>query len=111
MNVMINSSLHELEEQYFTLRANIDKILGQCTTDLQKQEVFAAYLQSRLNYFRGINCIFDQGNDQVKKLTNDLKAAKTEIDQQLADLRNIVKVLNVITAAVNIGTKLVALVA
>lgn len=111
MNVMINPSLHELEEQYFTLRVNIDKILGKCTTDLQKQEAFAAYLQSRLNYFRGINCIFDQGDDQVKKLTSDLKAAKTEIDLQLAHLENIVKVLNVITAAVNIGTKLVTLAA
>ena len=107
----MNDTLRALEQQYFTLRSNRDDLLSACTADEQRQQVIDIYKEAQTNYFKAINAAFDENEPQIKALTAEVQLAQKQLETALEDLRNIAKTLKVITAAVRLGTYLVALLA
>ena len=107
----MNDTLRALEQQYFALRSNRDDLLSACTADEQRQQVIDIYKEAQTNYFKAINAVFDENEPQIKALTAEVQLAQKQLETALEDLRNIAKTLKVITAAVRLGTSLVALLA
>ncbi len=102
-------SLKTLTDQYFLLDCNFNKLFSACQTDEQRNQLRAAYVNSRDNFWEARNRVFQENDPLVKRLIVDLKAAQKEIEKSLQNLQNIVKILQVITTAVHLGSSLITL--
>ncbi|MBV9929000.1 MAG: hypothetical protein JOZ96_28565 [Acidobacteria bacterium] len=107
---MANSpSFKELKEIYFLLDLNFNKLFAACTTEEQRDRLRVSYVTARDNFFEAQNRVFQQNDPLVKKLTQDVKDAKEQISGMLSNLKQIVKVLDAVTAAVHLGSSLITL--
>ena len=98
-----------LEKQYFTIKNNIGNLLAACQTDAQRDALRNAYAAARDNYNTAINQVFKDNDLTVAGLRAELKDKQQQIEQSLTGLQDISAVINAITAAVGVGTKLVAI--
>jgi shikimate kinase len=104
-----SNSFKVLKDQYFLLDRNFNKLFLACQTDEQRNQLRTAYVNSRDNFWEARNRVFQENDPLVRKLITDLKAAQKEIEQSLQNLKDIVKILQVITAAVHLGSSLITL--
>jgi hypothetical protein len=104
-----SASLHELEQLYALLDENFDDLFAACKTKAQRNALRRAYVTARDNFYEAQNRIFRENDPLVSSMTRDLKEAKERIEGMLADLKTIVKVLDAITAGVNLGSSLITL--
>jgi hypothetical protein len=102
-------SFKELKEIYFLLDLNFNKLFAACTTEEQRDRLRHAYVNARDNFWEAQNRVFSQNDPIVKQLTQDVKEAKEKISGMLSNLKEIVKVLDAITAAVHLGSSLITL--
>ena len=73
------------------------------------KRVWDSYSTARRNHDDCINNIFEENNAEVLKATEDCQAANSEMNKALQDLQNMVLVLKVVTAAVQVGSKLASM--
>lgn len=102
-------SFKELKGIYFLLDLNFNKLFAACTTEKQRDSLRQSYVNARDNFWEAQNRVFLQNDPLVKKLTKDVKDAKEKLSGMLDNLKQIVKVLDAITAAVNLGSSLITL--
>jgi hypothetical protein len=106
---MNGDSLKALEEQHYTLYRNRDDMEANCKDDACKRQVWDQYSTARRNHDDCINKTFNQGDQQVIDLTKECQDKTAEINKALQDLSDMTKVLQVVTAAVQVGSKLASL--
>ena len=104
-----NETFDDLERQYFTIKSNFNRLLFACQTDDQRNELRAAYANSRDNYNKAMNQIFDDNDTAIDALRSELSNSQQQIEDSLTNLQEISKVIDTITAAVSVGTRLVAI--
>lgn len=104
-----SESFENLEEQYLFLDRNFNRLFAACTTDDQKNQLRRAYVNARDNFWEARLRIFMENDPLVEELNSQLKAAKERIEDMLGNLKQIVQVLNTITAAVQLGSSLITL--
>ena len=102
-------SFKELKETYFLLDRNFNKLFAACTNEEQRDRLRMSYVTARDTFWEARLRVFQQNDPLVKKLTQDVKDAKDKISGMLNNLKEIVKVLDAITAVVHLGSSLITL--
>jgi len=98
-----------LQKLYFTLDRNFNKLFATCQTEEQRDQLRAAYVNARDNFWEARNLAFQENDPLVKGLTEELRAAQKQIEKFLRNLQDIVETLKVITAAVHFSSSLITL--
>jgi hypothetical protein len=102
-------SFKALKDQYFLLDRNFNKLFAACATAAQQNELPRDYVNSRDNFWEARNRIFSDNDPLVQKLSSELKDSTDQITDMLQKLQDIAKVLNLITAAVRLGSSLITM--
>ncbi len=99
-----------LSEQFRLIDDDLDDMVRRANY-AQTLEIVNAWKQANLNYLKGRNLIFSKHEQQIKSLVGDVSKANESIKDALEDLRSgvtaIEKVTGVLSAGVNVGTKLI----
>jgi DNA repair ATPase RecN len=101
-------SLQSLEDQYMLLSQQLAMTLAACVTQTQRDQVTAQYVASRRNYWNSIQKAFHDDDPTIVSLVQQMHEEQKKIKDSANQLNEIAKVINVITDAVSIGTKLAA---
>lgn len=106
-----SGSLAALQEQYFYLDKNFNRLFMAATSDEQRDTVRTDYVQARDNYWQARARRFADEDPMVADLQKRIAAAQKEIVRAGKKLDDVAGVLGLITNAVNLGSQLVALAA
>jgi DNA repair ATPase RecN len=101
-------SLQSLEDQYMLLTQQLPTTLAACTTQAQKDQVTAQYVDSRHNYWNSIQKAFHDDDPTILSLVQQMHDEQKKIKDSAKQLNNIAQVINIITDAVTVGTALAA---
>jgi septal ring factor EnvC (AmiA/AmiB activator) len=107
----MSETFDALEQLYFTLKGNFGELQAACQTDQQRSSLKTAYAAARDNYNRAMNKMFDENEAAVAALRCELQDKQQQIETSLANLQEAGTVIDTITAAVTVGTKLVGVAA
>ena len=102
-------SLKLLEQQYFFLDENFNKLFAGCTTDDQRDQLRRDYVNSRDNYWESRDRAFADNDPHVVSLCAELKKAQDDIEQMLSKLKKFAATLQAVTSAVKLGSSLIML--
>jgi hypothetical protein len=102
-------SFKNLKDQYFEIDKKFIDAFMACETDAQREQLKRDYVNARDNFWEARNRIFLDNDPLVKQMTKDLGKANAAIKEMLADLKDIVAVLDTITAGVRLGSSLITL--
>ena len=106
-----NASLAALQAQYFYLDRNFNRLFTATTTDEERDTLRADYVQARDNYWQARVRRFNDDDPMVESLQQKVAAAQEEIERAGQRLDDVAGVLDAITSAVNLGSRLLALAA
>lgn len=106
---MDSTTLQNLQKLYFFLDQNFDDLIVKCTDDDQRQQLRHDYVVARDAFTKARNLVFQDGDPMVKSLNDQLTASQNTIEGMLTALQNIVNFLSLLTSAVNLAGRLVAL--
>lgn len=104
----MNQSLAVLEKQYEFLQGSLPDLMSQDATPQQLDAARAAIAQARTNYFKAIKGLLQDDDPEVASLVSQMNMAQLNLEAGVKHLGNVAKVLDVITKAVDIGSKLAA---
>jgi hypothetical protein len=104
----MNQSLAVLEKQYLFLTQSLSDLMDQGATPEELDAMRKAIVQSRTNYWKAINNVLHDDDPEVASLVSQMNTAQLNLEAGLKNLGNVAKVLDVITKAVDIGSKLAA---
>jgi predicted DNA-binding protein (UPF0278 family) len=99
------------ENLYTTLLNNLFDLEARCSNADQLDTLHKAVAQSRDNYNAALRSALQDDDLEVAALTSQMGTIQVTLDQQVKDLGDIASILNVITKAVDIGSKLAARIA
>lgn len=102
----MNSSLAALERQYFFLQGSLPDLMGRGAPEEELSAVRLAIVQSRTNYWTAINKVLHDDDPRVAALTSQMNLEQLNLEAALKTLKTVTQVLNVITKAIDVGTKL-----
>ncbi|HEX2165383.1 MAG TPA: hypothetical protein VHM02_15685 [Thermoanaerobaculia bacterium] len=106
-----SASLASLQEQYFYLDKSFNRLFLATTSDEQRNTLRTDYVQARDNYWHARTRSFNDDDPMVADLQKRIGAAQKEIARAGRKLDDVAGVLDLITNAVNLGSRLVALAA
>ena len=101
-------STQALENLYTTLLNNLFDLEARCSNADQLDRLHKAVAQSRDNYFRAVRTALQDGDPEVAALTSQMNAHQVELEQEVKNLADIAKILDLVTKGVGIGSKLAA---
>ena len=101
-------SLQSLEDQYMLLTQQLPTTLEACTTQAQRDQVTAQYVDSRRNYWNSIQKAFHDDDPAILSLVQEMHDEQKKIKETAKQLNNIAQVINIITDAVTVGIALAA---
>ncbi len=103
-----SQSFKNLKDQYFLLDRNFNKLFAACNA-AQQDQLRRDYVNSRDNFWEARNRVFAENDPLVKTLNKELKDSTDLINGMLSNLKNIAKILNLITGAVRLGSSLITM--
>ncbi|MGD0007664.1 MAG: hypothetical protein ABSE93_03840 [Terriglobia bacterium] len=101
-------ALQALEDNYLYLNANYDQLKARYP-DSQKAGFATQFVTARSNYWTAISKILHDDDPRVQALVTEMNAAQTALEADVTALAGIATIMNDITTAVQIGTKIAAL--
>lgn len=104
-------SLAALQEQYFYLDRNFNRLFLATKTDDERDTLRTDYVQARENYWQARNQRFNDDDPMVQDLQQKVATAQRRIERGGQRLDDVAGLLDAITAAVNLGSRLVSLAA
>ena len=105
----MGNALASLEDLYVFLTINLAALQKVFAKDPQKTEFMTQYVSARRNYWNCVDAVFHDDDPQIVTLVKQMKSQQTAIEADVKALSNLVKTLNDITTAVQVGSKLAAL--
>ena len=102
----MGEALSALQTQYIFLTVNLADLLAACPTQDLRDAIQTQYVACRRSYFACVNTIFHDDDPAISNLVTQMETAQASLEQTVADLNNIAKVVDGITQAVTIGVKL-----
>ncbi len=100
-----------LQEQYFYLDRNFNRLFAAATTDELRDTLRTDYVQARDNYWKARGQRFNEDDPMVQDLQQKVGAAQQRIEKAGKRLENVAGFLDLVTEAVNLGSRLVSLAA
>lgn len=101
-------STQALENLFTTLYNNLFDLEARCSNADQVDTLHKAVAQSRDSYNAALRSALQDNDPEVSALTSQMGTIQVTLDQEVKDLGDIASILNVITKAVDIGSKLAA---
>jgi GTP1/Obg family GTP-binding protein len=105
----VGDSLKALEDQYMFLTQQLSMFLASCQTQDQRNAIMTQYVTARRNYWNSINKIFHDDDPRVISLVDQMHNEQKRIKDCTNHLGKIAQVIDTITEAVTVGTKLAAM--
>jgi len=103
------STLNTVKDLYFFLDQNFEDLFSECTDDDQRQQLRHDYVIVRDGFYQARNLVFDDNDPVVSSLSKRLADSQQEMQGMLKNLKNIVKMLDLVTDAVNLSSRLIVL--
>ena len=103
----MSETFDQIEKQYFTVKGRFNDLISACKTDEQRGALQADYASLRDNYNKAMNQRFEDNDPAIATLRSELRKRQEEIECSLKNLQDITAVIDSISSAVRIGTKLV----
>src|SRR5262245_54106130 len=103
------STLSTLKDLYLFLDQNFEDLFSECTDDDQRQQLRHDYVIVRDGFYQARNLVFDDNDPVVASLSKRLADSQQEMQGMLKNLKNIVKMLDLVTDAVNLSSRLIVL--
>ena len=94
------------EALYFQAQLKLNEMLAACQSQAERDQVMAAYVQLRHNYFLCIDRTFHDDDPELVALVTQAEKSVSEIQKIEEHLGDIAKVINVLTTAVTYGAKI-----
>lgn len=104
-------TLAALQEQYFYLDRNFNRLFAATATDEQRDTLRNDYVQARENYWKARSQVFNEDDPMVGDLRDKVTAAQRKIEKAGERIADVGALLDTITGAVNFGARLVSLAA
>lgn len=106
---MNGTTLANLQKLYFFLDQNFDDLSAKCTTDDQRKQLRHDYVVARDAFVKARYLVFQDDDPMVKSLNDKLGTDQTQISGLLTKLQDVTKLLGLLTSAVNLAGRLIAL--
>jgi hypothetical protein len=106
-----SATLAALQAQYFYLDRNFNRLFAAATSDEQRDELRADYVQARENYWKARTEAFNDDDPMVAGLRQKVTDAQQQIERSGQRIGDVAALLDLITGAVNFGSRLVSLAA
>jgi hypothetical protein len=107
--LLASTTLDTLKSLYFFLDENFEDLLNDCTNDNQRQQLRHDYVVVRDGFYQARNLVFNDDDPVVSTLSTRLADAQKQMQSMLSNLKDIVQMLNLVTDAVNLASRLVVL--
>jgi hypothetical protein len=101
------NALTDVQNTFLSLDSQYNMLRAACKTDLDRANLAAKYAEAQKNYQTTLNKILDDDDVQIAALSKELKAANLVIDQATKEMGDMSKVLDGITTAIDLGSKLI----
>ena len=101
-------SMQALENLYTTLLNNLSDLEARCSNADQLDTLHEAVAQSRDNYNAAARSALQEDDPEVAALTSQMGTIQDTLDHEVKNLGDIASILNVITKAVDVGSKIAA---
>ena len=105
----MSPSIECLENQYFFLRTNLPAWTKSAGSQAQLDQLRSAVAKSRDNYWLATRSILHDDDPAVVNLVSQMNFEQQQLEAAVASLQGIAQVLQTITDALQIGTKLAGL--
>ena len=105
----MGEALSAVEALYFGLQQKIGMLSLASRSQGQRDAFMSQYVAARTAYWSCVNKMFHDDDPQVIALTTQLKAATDEVTKSEKELGDISKVIDDVTEAVTIASKLATL--
>ena len=105
----MSNSLIAIQGVYFRLESHFNELFNACTTEEQRDTLRHSYVNARDTWWDAQAKTFNDSDPIVIKLIADTRTATDRIDQMLANLQDIVGILQVIQQAVGLASNLATL--
>jgi hypothetical protein len=105
----MGDSLAALEDLYIFLTSNLAALQAACPVDPQRSELMSLYVAARRNYWQCIDVTMHDDDPALVSLVAQMKTQQSVITHEVLVLNDVAKLLNDLTTAVQIGTKIAAL--
>ena len=102
-------SVEALENQYFLLRGSLSTLTGQGAMPEQLKALREQIATSRNNYWTATRSILHDDDPRVEALVSQMNTQQISLEATIKHLGDMSKVLDAITKAVAVGSKLAAL--
>lgn len=99
----MNTIALELYEQFKQLEANFTVLLGQTTTEAQRERLRDCYVQGWRNYNLAVSRAFDMNDELVQQLHLELVAQGDLLTTALTDIGQITDVINTVAKVIAFG--------
>lgn len=104
------SALDDVQATFLSLDSQYNMLLAACQTEAQRNALKAQYSTAQQNYQATLNAELAANDQQIAELRSELQTANTQVVKATEQMGNISKAIDEITTAVNLGTKIVALI-
>lgn len=104
-------STQALGNLYTTSYDNLFDLEARCSNADQIDALHKAVAQCRDNYNAAIRSALQEDDPEVTALTSQMGAIQVTLDQEVKNMGDIASILNVLTKAIDIGSKIAAKVA
>jgi C4-type Zn-finger protein len=97
------------QEQLNIIEEHFHDLMQACQDDQQRQKVIASRAQAHVNAADASLTILMGNEPQVNSMISSLQKLQKTLEEQLQALKDIVAVIDLLTSAIRLGTRLVAL--
>jgi hypothetical protein len=101
-------ALEKLQDLYFTLDRNFNRLFAACSTDAEKDQLRTDYVNARDAFWEARTRIFNESDPIIKRTSSELTDTKNKIDADLSSLQLTADTLKLVTAAVKLASSLIA---
>jgi hypothetical protein len=102
------NALTDVQNTFLTLDDQYSMLLAACRTQQDRDLVGAKYAAAQKNYQTCLNQVLEDDDPEVTALSKQLKAANAVVAQATVEMGDMSKVLNSLTTAIDLGSKLIA---
>jgi len=102
------NALTDVQNTFLSLDNQYNMLRAACKTEQDRANLAAKYTDAQKNYQTTLNKTLEDDDVQVAALSKALKAANSVVDQATKEMGDMSKVLDGITTAIDLGSKLIA---
>jgi hypothetical protein len=100
-------ALAQLKKYYFDLNDNFATLVGQCTTDDQRNQVKNEFVVARDAYLKAQNQVLIDHDNTLAAMTKQLGDLQKQIDNAISSAEQIAKILQILATASGVAAKIV----